>query len=67
MASIEEDDPSLSRMQRRLLRRIYNGRSVPIIADGKPFLTYKEASRYLQSITPEARDAAYAEMKEQAK
>lgn len=66
MAIADESDPGLSRMQRRLLRRIYNGRSVPIIVDGRPFLTYAQASRYLQSITPQARDAAYAEMKQQA-
>lgn len=62
----EDGSQSLSRTQRRLLRRIYNGRSVPIIADGRPFLTYKEASRYLQSLTPEARDRVYAEMKGKA-
>lgn len=67
MAITDEHDPSLSRTQRRLLRRIYNGRAIPIIADGKPFLTYKDASRYLASLTPEAREAAYAEMKEHAK
>ncbi|MBB4857326.1 hypothetical protein HNO88_000633 [Novosphingobium chloroacetimidivorans] len=66
MAISDDDDPSLSRTQRRLLRRIYNGRSVPIVADGRPFLTYKEASRYLQSLAPQAREAAYAQMKEQA-
>jgi hypothetical protein len=67
MAMIEEEDSSLSRAQRRSLRRIYNGRSVPIVADGRPFLTYKDASHYLQSLAPGARDAAYAAMKEQAK
>ena len=67
MAITEKDDESLSRAQKRLLRRIYNGRSVPIIADEKPFLTYKDASRYLHSLAPEARDAAYAEMRENAK
>jgi hypothetical protein len=67
MAMTEEEDQALSRSQRRSLRRIYNGRSVPIIADGRPFLTFKEASRYLQSLAPQDRDAAYAEMKEQAK
>lgn len=66
MAMTEDDDASLSRAQRRLLRRIYNGRAVPIMADGRPFLTYKEASRYLQSLPSEARDAAYAQMREQA-
>lgn len=59
----EEDDQSLTRAERRFLRRVYNGRTVPIIADGKPFLTYKAASQYLQSLAPDARDAAYAEMK----
>ena len=67
MAKTEEDDQSLSRPQRRLLRRIYNGRSVPIMADGRAFLTYKDASQYLQSLAGEARDAAYAEMKTKAK
>lgn len=62
-----EEDQSLSRPQRRSLRRIYNGRSVPIIVDGRPFLTYKDASQYLQSLASQARDAAYAEMKEKAK
>jgi len=66
MANSEDDGSSLSRTQRRLLRRIYNGRSIPIVADGKPFLTYKDASRYLQALEPPARDAAYAEMKKQA-
>jgi hypothetical protein len=67
MNMTEEEDQSLSRSQRRSLRRIYNGRSVPIIADGRAFLTYRDASQYLQSLAPEARDAAYAEMKAKAK
>ncbi|WP_295636018.1 hypothetical protein [Novosphingobium sp.] len=46
-----------------MLRRIYNGRTVPIIVDGRAFLTYKEASRYLLSLAPEARDKAYADMR----
>jgi hypothetical protein len=66
MALSDEDDQTLPRTQRRLLRRIYNGRTVPIIADGQAFLTYKDASRYLRSIAPDARDAAYAQMKAQA-
>lgn len=60
-----EDEQALSRTQRRLLRRIYNGRSVPIVADGRPFLTFREARQYLETLTPEARDAAYAVMKAQ--
>lgn len=59
----QEYDQSLTRAQRRLLRRIYNGRLVPIIVDEKPFLTYKEANRYLLSLQPEAREKAYTEMK----
>ena len=62
-----EEDQSLSRPQRRALRRIYNGRTAPIIADCRAFLTFKEASHYLQSLAPEARDTAYAAMMEQAK
>lgn len=62
----EDDDTALTRAQRRLLRRLYNGRTEPIVADGKPFLTYKEASRYLLSLDVEAREAAYLEMKRQA-
>lgn len=67
MTVTEEDEPTLTRTQKRLLRRIYNGRSVPVIANGRPFLTYRDASQYLQSLAPQDRDAAYAEMKEQAK
>ncbi|GAC1408168.1 MAG: hypothetical protein NVSMB69_09260 [Novosphingobium sp.] len=59
----DEEDQSLGRSQRRLLRRIYNGRTVPITVDGRQFLTYKEASRYLLSLTVEAREQAYADMK----
>ncbi|MEW9856344.1 hypothetical protein [Novosphingobium sp. M1R2S20] len=47
-----------------MLRRIYNGRTVPIIVDGQPFLTYKEARRYLLSLTPEAREKVYAAMRD---
>ena len=57
------DNQSLSRSQRRLLRRIYNGRTVPIVADGRSFLTYKDATQYLQSLSPTACEAAFAEMK----
>lgn len=67
MAMTEEDDQGLSRAQRRSLRRMYNGRSVAIVADGRAFLTYKDASQYLQSLAPQARDAAYADMKAKVK
>ena len=59
----EARDQALGRSQRRLLRRIYNGRTVPIIANGRAFLTFQEASRYLLSLTPEAREEAYAQMR----
>lgn len=62
-----EDELALSRPQRRLLRRIYNGRTVPIVVDGTPFLTFKDASRYLRSLSPEAREVAYGAMGEQAR
>lgn len=62
----EAESSALTRPQRRLLRRIFNGRVSPLIADGRPFLTYKEASRYLESLGVEARDAAYAELKARA-
>ncbi|WP_245653883.1 hypothetical protein [Novosphingobium rosa] len=48
-----------------MLRRIYNGRTIPIVTDGQPFLTYKAARQYLLALTPEAREAAYLDMKEQ--
>ena len=67
MTVTEENDPQLTRAQNRFLRRIYNGRAVPIVVDRRPFLTYKEASQYLRSLTPEEREAAYAQMKDQAK
>ena len=67
MATTDDEDLALTRTQRRLLRRIYNGRTVPIMVDDRPFLTYKEASRYLQSLALDAREAAYVEMRDQAK
>ena len=67
MTVTKEDEAGLTRAQNRLLRRIYNGRSVPIAVDGRHFLTYRDASQYLKSLAPLARDAAYAKMKEQAK
>ncbi len=62
----EAESSALTRPQRRLLRRIFNGRVVPLEADGQSFLTFKEASRYLEELSPEARDAAYAALKAQA-
>lgn len=66
MTDTESTSP-IDRTQRRLLRRIYNGRTVPIIADGQAFLTYKEALKHLEALEANARDAAYEEMKASAK
>jgi len=63
LVKTEDERFSLTRPQRRLLRRIFNGRTVSVVADGRSFLTYKEASAHLQSLAPEAREAAYAELK----
>lgn len=62
----DADDAALTRPQRRLLRRIYNGRTVPIVVDGQSFLTYRDAARHLLSLPEEAREAAYQAMKRQA-
>ena len=59
----DDESHSLTRPQRRLLRRIFNGRTVPVVADGRSFLTYKEASGHLQSLAADEREAAYAELK----
>lgn len=67
MTVTKEDDAALTRAQNRLLRRIYNGRTVPIVVDGRSFLTYRDASHYLRALSPQARDTAYAEMKAHAK
>jgi len=54
---------ALTRQQRRLLRRIFNGRSVPLVTEDGSFLTYREAARHLLSLPDEARESAYAGMK----
>lgn len=64
---IAEDDHALSRAQRRALRRIYNGRTEPIVVEGRPFLTFREARVFLEALSAAERDAACAEMMAQAK
>lgn len=59
-------DEALSRPQRRLLRRIFNARTTPIVVEGSALLTYRDASRYLLSLPVDARDVAYAAIKGQA-
>lgn len=65
--TIAEDDQALSRAQRRALRRIYNGRTVPIVIEGRSFLTFREARDWLHALTAAERDAACAAMLAQAK
>ena len=65
--AVAEDDQVLSRAQRRALRRIYNGRTVPIVVDGRPFLTFREARDWLHTLPAAERDAACAAMIAQAK
>lgn len=55
-----------SRPQRRLLRRIYNGRTVPLEANGHEFLTYKAALAYLLTLDLPEREACYEAMKAEA-
>ena len=65
MTEDAENQP-ISRPQRRLLRRIFNGRTTPIVAAGQAFLTYKDAARYLESLGEEAREAAYRAIRDNA-
>ncbi len=64
---IAEDDLALSRAKRRALRRIYNGRTVPIVVGGREFLTFRQAKAFLAGLPAPERDAACAEMIAQAK
>lgn len=64
--SHSEQDTFPNRPQRRLLRRIFNGRTVPLLADGREFLTYKQAVRYLAGQADFVRNALYEELKQQA-
>lgn len=64
-ANDQTDD--LNRPQKRLLKRLYNARTVPVIADDRPFLSYRDALRYLLSLSGEPREAAYAQMKAQVR
>ena len=65
MAGASPDD--LTRPQKRFLKRLYNGRTIPVIVERKPFLTYRDATRFLLALPPDAREAAYAVMKAQEK
>lgn len=58
-----EQPGDLSRPQKRLLKRLYNARTMPIIADDRSFLTYREAAHYLLKLDGDARESAYAQMK----
>lgn len=65
--TIVESLPDLTRPQKRMLKRLYNARTVPIIVDDRAFLTYRDAARYLLSLPVEPREAAYAVMKAHVK
>lgn len=58
-----EDADALTRPQRRLLRRLFNGRTQPLVTSGGAFMTFREASRFLLTLEPTEREAAYLEMK----
>lgn len=62
-----EDDHALTRAQRRALRRIYNGRTEPIVVGGRAFLTFREARAFLEALPAQERDAACAGMMAQAR
>jgi hypothetical protein len=64
-AAVPGDD--LSRPQKRLLKRLFNGRTIPVAVEDHAFLTYRDAARYLLSLAPEPREAAYAVMKAQGR
>ncbi|MEA3387941.1 hypothetical protein [Sphingobium sp. CCH11-B1] len=65
MADAEPDE--LTRPQKRFLKRLYNGRTVPVLVDQRPFLTYRDATCFLLALPPDAREAAYTAMKAQEK
>lgn len=61
-----DDKPdALSRPQRRLLARLFHGSSEPVVVEEREFHTFQEAKRYLLSLEPDAREAAYQAMKKQ--
>lgn len=61
-----DEQQALGRTERRYLRRVFNGRTVPLKVGDHAFLTFKEASRHLMGLDDEARDVAYREMRSQA-
>ncbi|MCJ2183158.1 hypothetical protein MTR62_10705 [Novosphingobium sp. 1949] len=56
---------TLPRPQRRLLARLFNARTQPVVVNEHEFLTFQQAKRYLLSLEPDAREAAYQAMKKQ--
>lgn len=52
-----------SRAQKRYLRRLYNGRTTPITADGQEFLTYKQAMTYLRTLDEDRCNMVVDQMK----
>ena len=66
-ADTDGGEEALARPQRRLLRRIFNGRMEPLLVGDLSFRAYRDAAAYLLSLPLEARDAAYAAIKAAAK
>ncbi len=60
-----EHPDTLPRPQRRLLARLFHGRSEPVVVDGRAFLTFQEAKRYLLALDADCRETAYQAMKKQ--
>lgn len=63
----EGDEGALARPQRRLLKRVFNGRAAPLVVGDMSFRVYRDAAQYLLSLPIEARDAAYETIKAAAK
>lgn len=60
-------DEKLGRTQRRHLRRIFHGRSKPVLIDDQKLLTYQQVKQFLATRAPDQRDAAYERIKSLAK
>ncbi|WP_260928095.1 hypothetical protein [Novosphingobium sp. 9] len=62
-----DEDISLERPQRRLLRRLFNGRTTPIHVNGVTLLTFRQASAHILSLPEAEREGAYQAIKLAAK
>lgn len=62
---MEGDKQPLGRAERRYLRRVFHGRVEPLLFQNQPLLTFKDASRFLEALEGEAREAAYVALRSQ--